>query len=66
MKKKSNEVEMVESKVDGHKYLVQKMPDNKAAADLIAKTKARLIKLVDYCEIEYPDNDDVKRMCRKT
>ena len=63
--KKSNEVEMVQSSVDGNKYLVQKMPDNKAAADLIAKTKARLIKLVDYCEIEYPDNDDVKRMCRK-
>lgn len=63
--KKSNEVEMVKSTVDGHKYLVQKMPDNKAAADLIAKTKARLIKLVDYCEREYPNNDDVKRMCRK-
>ena len=63
--KKSNEVEMVESRVDGHKYLVQKMPDNKAAADLIAKTKARLIKLVDYCEHEYPNNNDVKRMCEK-
>ena len=51
--------------VDGHKYLVQKMPDNKTAADLIAKTKARLIKLVDYCELEYPNNNDVKRMCKK-
>jgi predicted metal-dependent hydrolase len=63
--KRSNEVEMVTSTVDGKQYLVQKMPDNKQAANLIATIKNKLIRLVDYCKQEYSTNEDINRMAQK-
>ena len=63
--KRSNEVEMVESTVDGKQYLVQKMPDAKRAANLIATIREKLVKLVDYCKQEYSTNEDINRMAQK-
>jgi predicted metal-dependent hydrolase len=50
------------SKVDGKTYLVRNLPDKQKAADLIANTKQKLIKLVDYLEEKYPNDPRVERM----
>lgn len=58
------EVTYVSSKVDGKKYLVQNKLDKQEAADLLANVTNKLIKLCDYLEVQYPDNKDVKRLCK--
>ena len=50
------------SDVDGKTYLVRNLPDKKQAADLIATTKQKLIKLVDYLEEKHPNDPRVERM----
>ena len=43
------------SEIDGKSYLVRNLPDKKEAANLIAKTKEKLIKLADYLENKFPE-----------
>ena len=50
------------SDVDGKSYLVRNMPDKKEAANLIAKTKQKLIKLADYLENKYPNDPRTERI----
>ena len=50
------------SDVDGKSYLVRNMPDKKQAANLIAKTKQKLIKLADYLENKYPNDPRTERI----
>ena len=50
------------SNVDGKTYLVRNLPDKQKAADLIATTKQKLVKLVDYLEEKYPNDPRVERM----
>jgi predicted metal-dependent hydrolase len=50
------------SEVDGKTYLVRNLPDKKEAANLIAKTKEKLIKLADYLENKYPDDPRTERI----
>ena len=50
------------SDVDGKTYLVRNMPDKKEAANLIAKTKQKLIKLADYLENKYPNDPRTERI----
>ena len=49
------------SEVDGKSYLVRNLPDKKEAANLIAKTKEKLIKLADYLENKFPDDPRTER-----
>lgn len=50
------------SEVDGKSYLVRNLPDKKKAANLIAKTKEKLIKLADYLENKFPDDPRSERI----
>ena len=50
------------SKIDGKTYLVRNLPDKQKAADLIANTKQKLIKLADYLEEKYPNDPRVERL----
>ena len=50
------------SEVDGKSYLVRNLPDKKEAANLIAKTKEKLIKLADYLENKFPDDPRTERI----
>lgn len=58
------EVEYVESKVDGQKYLVLKLADKQAAADTLAKLVADMEKLIDYLNKKHPDKQFVKRLVK--
>lgn len=64
IKKRSNEVEIVKSKIDGRSYLVRSLPDKVNAANLLAKINRRLILLVDHMKKlkENFDEDDVNRL----
>ena len=50
------------SEIDGKSYLVRNLPDKKEAANLIAKTKEKLIKLADYLENKFPDDPRTERI----
>lgn len=65
------EVTMVRSSIDGREYLVQNKPDKQQAADLLAKVRQRMIRLVEYLKKtngnggssgpHSPDGDDVEK-----
>ena len=57
-----SEVDLVESTVDGNKYLVKNMPDKQKAADLLAKLKAKLIKLAEHLAKKYPEDKRITRL----
>ena len=50
------------SEIDGKSYLVRNLPDKKEAANLIAKTKEKLIKLADYLENKFPEDPRTERI----
>jgi WLM domain len=56
----SGDVEYVESRVDGHKYLVRSLPDKQEAADLLANIRANLERLVAHLEKAHPDDERTK------
>lgn len=60
----AGQVEYVRSTVDGRDYLVQSLPDKQAAADLLAKIRANLMKLVSHLEKMYADDDRTKRILK--
>jgi len=56
------ELVQVKSSYDGKTYLVRNLPDKEQAADLIAKTRYKLIKLKNYLAKNYGDDKRVKQM----
>jgi hypothetical protein len=58
----SGDVEYVESRVDGHKYLVRSLPDKAEAADLLANIRAHLERLVAHLEKSHPDDERTKKI----
>lgn len=57
-----SEVEYVESKVDGKKYLVLKLPDKEDAADTLAYLVKDMKKLISHLKKRHPDNASIKRL----
>ena len=62
---KFSDVEYVESKVDGRKYLVRKLDDKNEAADLLANIRLKLIRLCEDLELKDIDNKDVYRLVKR-
>ena len=62
---KLSDLEYIISDIDNKKYLVQRHPDNKEAANLMAKVKQKLVKLCEYCYKEHIDKDSIKRLKQK-
>lgn len=54
------EIEVVLSDIDQRKYVVQKLPDRKQAADLLASINADIVKLIQHLRAKYPDSAEVK------
>lgn len=52
----------VESTVDGRMYLVRSLPDKLEAANLLALIRKKLIKLVNYLELKYPNDPRIARL----
>ncbi len=61
----SNEVTYVKSNVDNKEYLVRNRDDSQQAADLLARVRAKLVQICDHLKRKYPDDESVKRMCKK-
>ena len=49
-KQESHDMSLVQSLVDGNRYLVRNMPDKQDAADRLARTRAKLITLIVYLQ----------------
>lgn len=63
VKRYYGEVEYTESKVDGRKYLVRKLPDRQTAADTLARINKRLQRLVNHLSETFGDrNEGVNRL----
>ena len=54
----------VESTVDGQKYIVRNLPDKQEAADRLARTRAKLLRLMRDLKHEHPDKPFVAQMAR--
>jgi hypothetical protein len=54
----------VESTVDGEKYIVRNLPDKQEAADRLARTRAKLLRLMRDLKHAHPDKPFVVQMAR--
>jgi hypothetical protein len=54
----------VRSNVDGKVYRVRDLPDKQQAADLMAKVRMRLIKIIEHFQQKFPDKPQVRRLMR--
>lgn len=54
----------VRSSVDGKTYRVRDLPDKQQAADLMAKVRMRLIKIIEHFQTTYPDKPQVRRLMK--
>lgn len=61
----SSDTIMVESQIDGKKYIVRNVDNQQESADMLAKLSQRLIRLVEYLKLKYNDDDRVKRLDKK-
>jgi len=61
----TNEVTYVKSSIDNNEYLVRNRDDKQAAADLIAKIRVKLEKLINSMKEKYPNDKSVNRMSKK-
>jgi predicted metal-dependent hydrolase len=61
----TNDLTSIKSNVDGKMYLVRNLPDKQEAADLLAKIRIKLEKLVDAMNKKYPDDSNVNQMVEK-
>ena len=52
----------VKSRVDGRSYKVRDLPDKEDAADLLAKLRIRLEKMMDFLVASYPAKPQVQRL----
>lgn len=64
MDKQNKDMEYIKSPIDKTEYLVRKLPDKQKAANLLAKTKHKLLKLSYYLEKKYPEDVRVKRLSK--
>ena len=53
------------SNLDGNTYCVRERNKLELAADKLSKVSTNLKKLVEYCKIQYPDQENVKRLVKK-
>jgi len=61
----SNEVTSVKSTVDNNEYLVRNRDDKQEAADMLARIRTKLEKLVNSMKVKYPNDESVNRMNKK-
>ncbi len=54
----------VRSNVDGKTYRVRDLPDKQQAADLMAKIRIRLIRVIEHFQATYPDKPQVRRLMK--
>lgn len=54
----------VRSNVDGKTYRVRDLPDKQQAADLMAKLRNRLIRIIEHFQATYPDKPQVRRLMK--
>jgi hypothetical protein len=52
------------SSVDGDKYCVRERENLQPAVDLLAKTSAKMVELVEYLKVNDPEDDRVKRLIK--
>lgn len=64
MKKQGHDMALVESTVDHQKYLVRNMPDRQDAADRLARTRGKLLRLMRDLKVTHPDKPFVQQMSR--
>lgn len=53
---RNSEVQYVTSQVDGRRYLVRKLPDSQAAADMLARLNAKARALIRHLVAKHPEN----------
>lgn len=53
----NQEVDMVQSKEDGNRYLVRNLSDKQEAADMLARLNVKLEKLIQHTVTKYPDDN---------
>ena len=58
-------LEYVKSTVDGREYQVQSLPDKQDAADLLAKIREKMIRLVDHLRKSDPEDERVKQILER-
>jgi hypothetical protein len=58
----SYEMAHVTSTVDGQQYLVRNLPDKQEAADRLARTRAKLLRLIKELRTAHPDKAFVKQL----
>jgi predicted metal-dependent hydrolase len=61
----TNDLTSIKSNVDGKMYQVRNLPDKQEAADLLAKIRIKLEKLVDAMNKKYTDDSNVNQMVEK-
>jgi hypothetical protein len=64
LKNSSHEMAAVQSSFDGQRYLVRNLPDKQDAADRLARTRGKLIRLMRDLQQSHPDKAFVKQMGR--
>ena len=63
-KQTSYEMAHVESKVDGQRYLVRNLPDRQNAADCLARTREKMLRLMKSLQQSHPDKPIVKQVLK--
>lgn len=63
-KQKAHDMSAVTSTIDGQKYVVRNLPDKQEAADRLARTRAKLIRLMRDLQQAYPTKPFVQQMSR--
>ena len=58
----SFQLKCIVSDVDGNKYCVRETSKLELVADLLAKTTAKLLKVVEHLKEKYPERENVKRL----
>jgi hypothetical protein len=61
-KQGSYEMAHVESSVDGKRYLVRNLPDKQQAADCLARTREKMLRLMKHLQQSYQDKPLVKQI----
>jgi predicted metal-dependent hydrolase len=61
----TNDLTTVKSNIDGKNYQVRNLPDKQEAADLLAKIRIKLEKLVDSMNKKFSEDSNVKQMVEK-
>ncbi len=64
LKSDSHDMAHVESTVDGQKYIVRNLPDKQEAADRLARTRGKLLRLMKDLKQTHPDKPFVAQLLR--